>query len=390
MSVRGNLWKLGVIRALSGFMTMMPIVVLFFQENGLSMQQVLWLQAVFALAIVIGEVPSGYFADVTGRKLSILIGFGLAVPAYVFYALSHSFTQFVLVEILLGLSVSFVSGADSALLYDSLLETKKEGEFKKIEGRQLSFFSVSEGVASLLGGALALISLRVPIWAEAVTVALAFLLALTLREPHRHGPDRSEGDLKSLIAIVKYSLHGHPEIRSLIYHSAWIFTATFIAVWFVQPFLKNAGLPLAWFGVAWALLQFAVAAFLWSAHGVEKFLGKKTTLLMLLPLAGLGYLLLGLVPALWGALFLLPLYFVRGVAQPVLRDYVNALVSSSHRATVLSAQSLVGRLFFVVLGPLSGWVADRYSMGTAFLALAGLFLLVGALYFASRLSRISV
>ena len=135
-----------------------------------------------------------------------------------------------------------------------------------------------------------------------------------------------------------------------------------------------------WFGSAWAILQFSVGLFAINAYRIEALLGRRIALIVLILLAALGYILLSFFQALWAAVFLFIFYLVRGIDGPVLNDYINQCVSSEIRATVLSVKSLVGRVMFVCLGPLVGWVSDSYGLSAAFLVCALVFLGCGTLF----------
>ena len=113
----------------------MPIVVLFYQDNGLSMSQIFILQAIYSISIVALEIPSGYFADALGRKNTIVAGAILGFLGFLIYSFSIGFIGFVLAQIVLGFGQSMISGADSAILYDSLVDSKKENDYLKHEGR---------------------------------------------------------------------------------------------------------------------------------------------------------------------------------------------------------------------------------------------------------------
>jgi MFS family permease len=378
MSVKSNLLKLQLIQALRWYLIVMPIIVLFWQENGLSLKEIFILQAIFSLAIVLFEIPSGYFADLVGRKKSIIIGSTLGFIAIAMYAFSYSFFSFMVAEIIAALGSSFISGADSALIYDTLLAQRKEKDYKKIEGRMLSIGNFAEGSASILGGFIALSSLRTPFYVQAIIVLISIPIALTLVEPKRHKLDNKEGNFKAITKIVKYSLHSHPEIKWLILYSAVIGTSTLTMVWFIQPYLKLVGLPLYMFGIVWALLQFSVGIFSLQAYKIEQYFGRKTSLISLILLTTLGYILLSIFQILWGIVFILIFYFVRGINYPIMKDYINKLITSDMRATVLSVKQMVNRLLFSIVGPFLGHAADIYSLSTAFLFSAGIFLILGS------------
>ncbi|MFT5368038.1 MAG: MFS family permease, partial [Candidatus Latescibacterota bacterium] len=296
-----NIWKLYTLKALSWMLLIMPVLIPFFQENGLDMQQVLFLQAAFSTSLIIFEIPSGYLADVIGRKFSLVIGSTFGAIGFGFYTNAYTFTDFLLVEILLGIGGSLISGADSALLYDTLLEIKKEEDYTKYAGRLGSVANFSEGVAAIIGGQLALISLRTPLYVEAILAALCVPVALTLIEPARHKIEQTENSFKSILRIVRYALHGHSEIKWLILYSSLVGLSTFTIVWFVQPYLQAADVPLRYFGISWAVLQFSVGIFALLAYRIERTLGRKKALISLILLSTTAYLLLSQFQSLWAA-----------------------------------------------------------------------------------------
>ena len=65
------------------FLVIMPVIVPFFESRGLSMQQIFLLQALFAVVVLVMEIPSGYAADILGRRVTLLVG-------SVFLAFGHS------------------------------------------------------------------------------------------------------------------------------------------------------------------------------------------------------------------------------------------------------------------------------------------------------------
>lgn len=355
----------------------MPIFVLFLQDNGLTMQQVIITQAVFSVVAVVMEIPSGYFADSFGRKNSLLIGCVFGFFGFIIYSFSYGFESFLLAEIVLGFSTSFISGADSAMLYDTLSELNQTDNYQKAEGRKVFFQSGSEGLASIIGGVLALSSLRLPFYVQAVLLAFSIPLAMSLKEPKYQQPDPSEWNVTGMIKAIKFALNDHPQVKWLILYSALVAAATLNVVWFIQPYFKLVGLPLALFGIAWALLQFFTAIFSLQAHKIEKALGRAKSLISLIILASLGYFLIAYFQTLWALPLLLIFYFIRSINGPVLKDYINRLIPSEIRATIFSIQSLVMRLIFSFLGPILGYLTDQYSLSFSFLIAGMAFLASG-------------
>lgn len=142
----------------------MPIVVLFFQDNGLSMTQIFLLNSIFSISIVVFEIPSWYFSDVLGRKKSLIIAAILGTLWIFSHSLSYWFWWFMFAEIIMALSLWFFSWTDSAIIYDTLLAIWKEKNYKKIEWKMEATWNFSEAIAWILGGLLATISLRTPFY----------------------------------------------------------------------------------------------------------------------------------------------------------------------------------------------------------------------------------
>ena len=107
------------------------------------------------------------------------------------------------------------------------------------------------------------------------------------------------------------------------------------------------------------------------------FVGRKRTLILLVVLTAVCYCLLGVFQSLPAILFIAVLYCLRGISYPVMKDYINQIITSDIRATVLSVVSLIRRLFFSIFGPVMGWVSDLYSLPTALMLCGIIFLFWG-------------
>jgi len=377
--LESNVWKLYCARAMRSFVMTMPIIVLFFKDNGLSMQEIFLLQALFSVAVIILEVPTGYFADVFGRKNSIVIGGVVSTLGFVIYSLSSSFWWFLLAEVALGIGISFISGSDSAMLFDTLLELKRVEEYKKIEGRGMSLGLASESVAAIAGGLLAIVSLRLPLIGDALTMSLIIPVSLTLVEPKRKTIKPGESSLRNIFRIMRFSLHEDKKLKWLIIHSSFVAASTLTMVWFIQPYLLEAGVPLGLFGFLWAILIFVAAFFSWHAHAVEDFLGKGKLLIFIAAAPVVGYFLLSCLHFVWSGVFILLFYVTRGINGPITSFYINGQIDSDARATILSIKNLLMRVIFSIVGPVVGGLADTHSLKFA-LAVSGItFLFLGAI-----------
>jgi len=368
-SIHPNIIRLYLIKVAKWFMLYMPIVVPFYESNGLGMKDIMVLQAVYSVAIVVLEVPSGYLADVIGRRKTLIIGAVFGTIGFTTYSLSHGFAGFLIAEIILGIGQSCISGADSAMLYDSLLEKGQEKKYTRFEGWITSLGNIAEAVAGILGGLLATITLRVPYIAQSFVAFIALPAAITLVEPARKVPLIKAG-MKEILQIARFAVIEDRTLRRNIFFSAVTGTATLTMAWFAQPFFEYTKVDLAWFGILWTALNLTVAITSYTAHHIEARLGFRWSVALIALLIPAGYLALSRFHLPVGISVLFAFYLVRGFATPVLKDYINRVTESQIRATVLSVRNFVIRLLFALTGPLLGWIKDVYSLPQA-LALAG-------------------
>ncbi len=357
-----NIRLLMILQILKSFLVMIPILVLFFQAKGLSMTDIMLIQAIFSAVMVIAEVPSGYFSDVLGRRRTMIIGTFCSTLGFGIYGFAQNITHFIIAEIILGIGISFISGTDSALLFDSLAETHQEAQSLQKEGQQASMGNFSESFASIMGGLLAMISLDLPLFVQMFVTALSVPVAWMLVEPKRHIAGRTHTTIHGILAIVRETFF-HKQLRSLLLLSAIISAGTLTMVWFVQPVMQQAGVPLWLFGFSWAILNATAGFASFHAHRIEKYWGEKTFMYLSL-LLFFSYMITGTI-AIWSIPFILIFSCIRGIGNPIATTYINRYITSDKRATILSVRMLIMRMIFVITGPLMGYIADVYSLQNA-------------------------
>jgi MFS family permease len=363
-TTRANIWKLNLIKISKWFMLYMPYIIPFYTENDLDMQQIMLLQAAYSVSIVILEIPSGYFADVIGRRRTLIMGTIMGTLGFVVYGFSNGFLGFLIAELVLGFGQSFISGADSAMLYDSLLDNKKEKDYIRFEGRMTSIGNIAEALAGIAGGLIALISLRMNFYVQAGVAFLAVPAAISLIEPSIH--ERMKFfSFRKILQVVNDSLFVNKKLRINIFFSATIGTATLTMAWFVQPYFEFVSLQLSLYGLFWTLLNLTVGLAAMVAYKVERRLGQNKTVIIFAILIPAGYLVLGQVQGLWAISILFIFYVLRGIATPVLKDYIHRHTTSDVRATVLSVRNFIIRLMFVIVGPAMGHITDNKGLPAA-------------------------
>ncbi|HYQ57127.1 MAG TPA: MFS transporter [Draconibacterium sp.] len=374
---RKNITRLYLVKISKWFNMVMPIMLLFIESNNMGTYELFQLKAIYSIAIVGMEIPSGWMADVWGRKKTLVLGSILGSLGFLIYSFSYGFWAFVFAEIILGIGHSFVSGADSAMLYDSLKADKRSDKYVREEGRITSVGNFSEAIAGVLGGLLAAVSLRTPFYFQFVVAAIAIPAALTMIEPKIHSTEHIHS-VKKMVQNIRKTFVTNHNLRVAILLSSVTGTATLTFAWFVQPFFKAIDLPVELFGVFWTALNLTVGVSSVFAFKVEEFLGKRWSILIVIGLLSAGYVFTGISISYWGLGFLFMFYLIRGLATPIFKNYINQHTASEVRATMLSVRNFIIRIAFAGIGPLLGWITDHLSLNKAFI-LAGALYMVAAL-----------
>ncbi|MDB4335010.1 MFS transporter [bacterium] len=373
--MQSNINKLYIIKIAKWFMLTMPILMLFYKDQGFSDQESFQLKAFYSIAIVIFEIPSGYIADVIGRRKTLLIGAILGTVGFALYAISKNYWFFLAAEITLGIGQSFISGADSAMMYDSLKAEKREHEYVKYEGRNFSIGNYSEAIAGLIGGALAEISLRLPFFFQTGIAFIAIPAAYMLIEPHI-SINRKKPGVKDIFRIVWYALVKNTKLRWNLIYSSIIGSATLTMAWVYPLLLNELGFTETLIGGTHMALNLIVGTTTLFAYRIVNRLKPRATVWMFSIIVTGGFIVIGFTQSIWVLPLLAIFYFSRGIATPVLKDYVNRITTSDIRATVLSIRSLIIRANFALIAPLFGYLSDTYSRSHSMKMLGFIFLIL--------------
>lgn len=348
-----------------------PYIQFFMQvSRGMSEFEYGLLQGIYYFVVVLAEVPSGVVADRFGRKTALVLGAGFGAAATVVFTQSYSFVSFAVGEVLFALATAIMSGADSALLYDSLAAERREAEYPRIEGAAHALPLLVTAVGLPLADRFLVVD-GDPVLAYWVTgglIAVSGLSALRLVEP----PVRQRLTTREITIGAWRDVIKIPGIARLIVYSIGVFAllrATVVN--FFHPALADAGVPVHFYGTVLAVVNVVGALAAWRAHGWIRRSGERAAMVaMPLTILYMAWLLTQLkVPA--AAL----LFCVQGAvfgAYPVLvRSILNRLVPrAERRATVLSIESFACRVAFGPLTILAGWSLGALGVDAALAVVA--------------------
>lgn len=355
--LEANLPKLYTFSFFQCFLVLIPVIVPFLQDKGLTLQDVFLLQAIFGATLIISDAPAGYLADLFGRKLSLIIGSLIVALGYQVLWFGETFVHFAIWEIVLGFGMSLQSGCDVAILYNTLEKLGTNGRKTKFLGRRITAQNTGEGFASIFASLLAGISLAWPAYVNALTAWIPLLVAFTVIEPD--GQKMPRGSHMANFRAIGVALFGHSRLLTFaIMNFIFYGFATYCAVWISQPYWKSLGIPVTMFGYLWAAMNFTAAIVSRFAHSIEEKIGSTISVVVIALLPIVGYLGMGYAPGLLGLVFILAFPLCRGLNQVLFLDAINTRVPAEMRATTNSIGSLGMRALFVVFGPLVGRTLD--------------------------------
>jgi MFS family permease len=357
-----------------------PIVVLYFQDLGLSLSGILALQSVFVLTVILADVPTSILADTWSRKGVLALASVMALGGTMAFYMARSYAWLLAGEVMWGLCAAAIMGTDTAYVYEILTKEGLESKASRVLTDGTSLALAGAGLGSILGSILAsFVGFQAVFLYNTVFFGLGLVMALLLEEgrPSNGGRAVSRLTPMNVLRSATRSLVRDRSLVLLAIDMAVLIAVVRAASWYFQPLLREASVPIAAFGVIFALINLAPALLVHFAPGLEKRLGSRMTmgtsrLALTLLIVALALTRQGIVLAACMVL----LTTVAGIRRPLYRSYIAERTRSGERATVLSFPSLAGNLLFTGLGPLSGWVSDTYGVAWGLLPLV---LLAGGL-----------
>jgi len=337
------------------------VLVPFFTDwGGITFTQIMILQSWFMFWIFVLEIPTGAIADYLGRKQSLILACVFVVIAVFVYTSMPNFYIFLLGEFLWAISAALLSGADGAFVYDTLKKIGDSEKSKKIFGKIESFKMVGIMVAAPAGSIIAAtFGLRVPMMLMAVPSTIAFIIALSFKEPKITQKIESKRYINILRDGVKF-LYKNKILKILAADLIFIGTISYFMIWLYQPMLKQSGVGIAYFGTVHAVFVAAEILIMNNFEKLEKILGSKKRLIFFSSaITGAMFILAGLTTFI--PLVLLAIIVGAGFGlsrKPLFISYMNKYIPSAKRATVLSSISMFRSFALVVVNPIVGLAVD--------------------------------
>jgi MFS family permease len=353
---------------------------LFLLDAGLSNAEAFAANAFFAVGQVLFEIPTGVIADTRGRRFSFMLGAATLLASTLLYLamwqLHAPLLGWAVASIILGLGFTFFSGATEAWLVDALRATGFAGSLETVFGRAQTVGGVAMLTGSVLGGVVAQFSnLGVPYLLRAAMLGVTLLVAFRFMHDLGFKPDRESRATAVVRDVWRGALNGglrNRPVRWLMLAAPFTTGVGFYAFYALQPYLLQLyGDPTAYSiaGLAAAIIAGAQIVGGLAVSRVRRLFRRRTDALILGTVANVALLfLIG-----WTTNFLVALLLLAGWAlvfaleAPFRQAFINGLIPSEQRATVLSFDSLMGSTGGIVAQPALGRSADAFGYGASYM-----------------------
>ncbi len=343
------------------------VLVPFFTGWGhISLLQVQILQSWFMLCWFLLEVPTGAVADFLGRKYSLVLGSVTCALGAALYGSIPNFFVFMLGEFIFALGNALMSGADSALIYDTLKEQVREKDSKRIMGKAYSFYLLGILVSAPMGSVIASkFGLNAPMYLSAIPSLAGAAIALTMKEPSVHG-SRSESN--RYLDVIKKGFvffRDHKILRLMALDGILVASSAYFVIWLYQPILESLHAPVYYFGFFHALMVGVEMLVSYNFTRLEELFGSAKSFLGFSALVtAIAFFLVAVFPTRETVILLLILGGGFGLTRlEYLEIIMNKWIPSDKRATVLSSVSMFRQFALVILNPAVGLMADHSLRG---------------------------
>ena len=361
---------------------------LFLLDAGLSNTEAFAANAFFTLGQVIFEVPTGVVADTRGRRFSFMLGAGTLLVSTLLYLVMWNLNAplwgWAIASILLGLGFTFFSGATEAWLVDALAATGFTGNLESVFGRAQVVGGVAMLVGSVGGGVIAqLTNLGVPYIVRAGMLGVTLVIAWWLMHDLGFTPERGASPIAAVRTVISGAVDGglrNRPVRWLMLAAPFTVGVGFYAFYAFQPYLLELyGDPTA-YSIAGLAAAIVAAAQIWgglTVGWVRRLFKRRTDALILGGVLSVVLMaLIGLTTSFVVALALMTVWCLSfAVVTPMRQAFINGLIPSQQRATVLSFDALIGSSGGVVAQPALGRTADVFGYGTSYVVAAAIQLL---------------
>lgn len=378
-----KLYKYYVI--LSNSLFIWPIIVVFLRSKNLSFTEIMLINSVASFLTLVLEIPTGVYADKMGKKRSIVIGNFFKLIAFSVFALTDNFKLLLFFSLFSALSESFISGADSALLYDYMKLANKLNEYDRTISSIHSLKFYFSAITAMSSSFLYDINKYLPLYCSLIFLLAAFITSCFLKEVEsieELSKNVSDKNIKN--KFILYIQHIKESFKYVFNEREVLYTIFlyFIFTLFIsnmnylsQPYMKAIKIPIIYFGVIFFVFNIIAANSAKLSYIFKEKFGEKSLNIIMIQIA-ICFIALAVIHSWYSLIVLMLGRIANGLIWPLLDSQLNNKIPSEQRATIISLKSFVISLSFIIFDPIVGIMIDNLNIFKTYLILGFTLLIV--------------
>ena len=356
-----------------------PTLILYLERVAkMSLSHIYIMEAVVIALAVIMEIPSGALADLIGRKKTMVLGAFSMLICKILLSIATSSLYVWISNIFWVTSISMISGANFAFLYDSLKELDRKNEWEATQGKAFSYMFLTSAFCFLSVGFLSEISLRLPFLLSIPGILASCFIALFFKETGR--TERYNGrKQQELMKLSFLFVKNHKKIKWIVGFSVLILVSSKIWFFSYNPYFELVGFNLKYYGIVFFFFNIIAWYFSRNAYLLKRKIKEKSCVVSIVVLMAIPIILMGT----FVSKLMISMTFVQNIVRGFIKPFTGGLLNhhikdSSKRATILSIESAVsGFVSFFALS-LFGLSLKIWSLVFSLKILGVLVLIIGS------------
>ncbi len=348
------------------------ILLIFFKDwGGLSQTEVQILQSWFIFWTFVLEIPTGIFADIRGKKFSVILGAIFLIVGFFVYTIEANIVIFLFAEFLLALGIALQSGAHEGWMYDRVKSLKIKKDYRKITIVNSNMKMLGMIVAAIIFPvSVAHLSVENIVRVSIIPIAISMLLLLLFVKKDKQKNGFEAVSYKKVAQEGYKILKNNTKLRSIAIYSTILASTAYFVIWLYQEVLLNLNVDKELFGFYRIILLLSQIVFVWMmGKWIEK-QGKQKAMIGIGLLVSVGFLIAGLVQNILGVIALLILSGGLGLqVRQVFSKEINEEIDDIQRSTVLSFIGMIKRSMLIFLNPVVGILVDTRGVFLTFILL---------------------
>jgi len=352
----------------------LPVIVIFYQGLGFTLTQIFLLQSIAAITTMITNIPAGLLADRIGRKRVLLVGIFLMSLFLFFYLFAVFYIEFFILDVLWGVSFSFIT-VEIPLVSDSLLAIGKEEKTTEVYSKGNTILILSLITSNVILVFLIPFGYRFTVLCTLFAIIASFFTALIgYKEPRVIKPIKSEKLMYHLKKMYKYCVNNN-YLTFFIFIGSIFLSLSFIGFWLVQPYYKESYLPPESYGILFAVTNTVELISTNLSYRFEKKLGWKNTIFFVNIIFSIAFLGMSFIFSIFAIVFVILRQVGYAFSIPLFNSYINEEITvmesneskdePTSRATIYSVYGMITNLIYAILMPLIGFLIDNSSLSVS-------------------------